>query len=1042
MKDFDETSKATGKKQRNRVPLSCLICKRRKVKCDKVKPACGGCVRNGVAHLCKYLEPTWAGKSPDNGISKTDDRLDIKLSTEYQNLRLQKDKTISDQRSEIENLRRQLEVVHNFDPKDDRVIECLQEVTVLSKLMAESAVSKRKIEIDESTFLIESQRSDDSFEVCMQFFNWVSVVRLDPYVTSLWYKISNLQKAYHLYKENLVTDAPLTSSKLKGSPSNTSCRSGSFRINEVDFTESFSSLSSEHKCPIAQCDLNLSKEQLCSSGTFKKLRLSELTTLTKSPSCGPPEQRDEGLSSDSMLLALLEDIWSVTLNILRGDAILKYDQLVFLLEFYFSNSKCFESLNLIIPFKLEIYATFELRGEVLQLSSAIPTSTNCQDSALYLSLHGIFLSMLSIAAKETLDTIRMQALTKKNDINIKRFKQLFPTEVLFLGLGFSSSKVLAVTEVFLSNISCHAASGNIKNSLPFISCCIIWCLYEIKRPSGWEFLIDSRRNLGRIVDSLFKSVLGKNSYLNIWADPALVNTEKKSTCKYLKELRLVFPNILENLLRLCNLICLGLINPLGRSDQIYVQVERVYRIFEVYGIEDQVAYLETLKGNEYQYFRRRLKQHHLVGKVIVTLRDAILSTREPRVTYSTILSYIDECNLYLNESETQVSNSKLDIELRAITFYLNLLLNQIMVIQAEEQMQKDLVAKYFVNQFVSFSKHLRDIDRQIDSSVLFEGSDSCLQIILEIIKCEINLFVGMLLRLDDNDRFASNLPLISKLRTIYYPLMETNPLTPDASCLARALQKDIILKITSQLELIGEKAISKRDNVKNLQRLWNLYCVFLKHYNKADYAKMHANVLGMRTADDMNSSTKCPIKFTNVDISKIKMHEHNRCPMSHNNPLPSTLSSSDIKNPNNIADVELSSDLSKGIKRKCPFGYDKPTEMCPYSGSINANESNIREAKFEEPAIQVCPFAKNNTTDIQAPLAEQAKTTPVWNPMNAPVAYPAGQLTQSQDPLTHAYFPQDKMWPEISDLDLEILGNGFLFDNVNAMNFSIEDLFR
>lgn len=55
------------KRQRNRVPVSCLACKKRKVKCDKGKPACGGCVRNGVGHLCQYINPPWIDNDASGG---------------------------------------------------------------------------------------------------------------------------------------------------------------------------------------------------------------------------------------------------------------------------------------------------------------------------------------------------------------------------------------------------------------------------------------------------------------------------------------------------------------------------------------------------------------------------------------------------------------------------------------------------------------------------------------------------------------------------------------------------------------------------------------------------------------------------------------------------------------------------------------------------------------------------------------------------------------------------------------------------------------
>lgn len=41
-------------KKRNRIPASCSVCRRRKSKCDRIKPICGSCRKKSIAHLCYY----------------------------------------------------------------------------------------------------------------------------------------------------------------------------------------------------------------------------------------------------------------------------------------------------------------------------------------------------------------------------------------------------------------------------------------------------------------------------------------------------------------------------------------------------------------------------------------------------------------------------------------------------------------------------------------------------------------------------------------------------------------------------------------------------------------------------------------------------------------------------------------------------------------------------------------------------------------------------------------------------------------------------
>ncbi|ABN65670.2 positive regulator of cytochrome C genes CYC1 and CYC7, partial [Scheffersomyces stipitis CBS 6054] len=41
-------------RKRHRIPASCSICRKRKSKCDRVRPVCGTCKKKSIAHLCYY----------------------------------------------------------------------------------------------------------------------------------------------------------------------------------------------------------------------------------------------------------------------------------------------------------------------------------------------------------------------------------------------------------------------------------------------------------------------------------------------------------------------------------------------------------------------------------------------------------------------------------------------------------------------------------------------------------------------------------------------------------------------------------------------------------------------------------------------------------------------------------------------------------------------------------------------------------------------------------------------------------------------------
>ncbi|GMM37739.1 Hap1 protein [Saccharomycopsis crataegensis] len=47
------------KKSRHRIPTSCNVCRKKKVKCDKLRPFCGSCIRSSSCNSCHYEVQPW-----------------------------------------------------------------------------------------------------------------------------------------------------------------------------------------------------------------------------------------------------------------------------------------------------------------------------------------------------------------------------------------------------------------------------------------------------------------------------------------------------------------------------------------------------------------------------------------------------------------------------------------------------------------------------------------------------------------------------------------------------------------------------------------------------------------------------------------------------------------------------------------------------------------------------------------------------------------------------------------------------------------------
>ncbi|GMF05483.1 unnamed protein product [Ambrosiozyma monospora] len=64
------------------MPLSCTVCRKRKVKCDRGRPHCQVCEKYKVTHLCHYQEPSWANTNNDTSPKRSHSQLEGSFSSE------------------------------------------------------------------------------------------------------------------------------------------------------------------------------------------------------------------------------------------------------------------------------------------------------------------------------------------------------------------------------------------------------------------------------------------------------------------------------------------------------------------------------------------------------------------------------------------------------------------------------------------------------------------------------------------------------------------------------------------------------------------------------------------------------------------------------------------------------------------------------------------------------------------------------------------------------------------------------------------------
>lgn len=214
IKNEKDTSKKTRK--RNRVPISCVICRRRKVKCDKKKPQCENCIKNNVQHLCHYLEPKWAQPLPsemqnyniaaaDTGRSEhgedagAGNKGDHSVGNSEQSGNIYREEKLELQK-ELELLKTKIKALEseNTDLKRKKAVSS----NTPKARIKPSDLDEVLDAIFNSNILFIAQESNQyNIPITYQIsvFSWMFIVKNDFYLNDLWMKILKLRRHYEYY---------------------------------------------------------------------------------------------------------------------------------------------------------------------------------------------------------------------------------------------------------------------------------------------------------------------------------------------------------------------------------------------------------------------------------------------------------------------------------------------------------------------------------------------------------------------------------------------------------------------------------------------------------------------------------------------------------------------------------------------------------------------------------------------------------------------------------------------------------------------------
>lgn len=178
------------KKKRNRVPLSCTICRKRKVKCDKTKPHCNQCTKTGVAHLCHYMDQTWAEEAEKE---------------------LTKESELKLLRERVKSLEEMLSNIHSTSSINNSTPISNQ---ASPKIIPESSSDDRyKNDELDLTKQFDMLHLKNNGTIHLGTTHWLAIMRGDPYLKLLWGHIFTLREKlfeWHSQRKNMQSDNSTT----------------------------------------------------------------------------------------------------------------------------------------------------------------------------------------------------------------------------------------------------------------------------------------------------------------------------------------------------------------------------------------------------------------------------------------------------------------------------------------------------------------------------------------------------------------------------------------------------------------------------------------------------------------------------------------------------------------------------------------------------------------------------------------------------------------------------------------------------------------
>lgn len=943
------------KRQRKRVPVSCLNCKKRKVKCDKLRP-CSGCVKNNVGHLCVYVEPVWANNLAEIAAAEAPAVNNERPKDLEYNSGLET--TIAKQESELKCLRAQLAQLRSQKtsvpeptsftldsqglprPPNFSLNECPNAApTMLSPLGLQLWLSLQlnttvvsvltkihpfRSRNNSPTVVINDLYGMKNFADTIEhnnknpppsplsLYSWLNIIRLDPQLTALWYKITNLQKSYHQYKNSLQKQLPTDS-----------------RFVNLSYSANSDSSCKHHTCPVVACEFNTMLEEsdirVPKEGTKSESPPARITL----PGMRPLREEDEDAVD---MLTLLQTMWSKVKQPSLMSSPLIYSQLDFLVRLYFNKTEScpykqailsndVESRNLLQSFELQIRNLFKRDKEEINLNVGVFAS-NISDDQMLISLRVkvVYMSMLCIIVEEATESLRSQnAMSKQYKHS---FSNMFPPS--FFSSSNDSSKLSALAEIIelIKRIGkARTCKNDLQNLLAFLSLVMATLNCLLQHYGKEDLPLNLSESFTTVFQILLDGIEADEGNLQLWCDPSQILFEGgNGTDEETLELRILFCQLWSDLVRIINKISLNFTSILKHTKKLDRQVYDILKAINQAERENvHIKYLDSvfpkISSESSRGLPNTLKVGYLISKSSYRLLNAIHGNpTTSQVSISEVSSLLSQISVWVEDISLSMLPLDKYFELRLMLQYLELFFMTVLIHQGEEIGDVELVSKLIPT---ALSKCL-DINKFLQGSCVQFGKTlnptTILAIIAEALGRMSHLVAGLLIRFRAENQ-GKNTQMPEKQPGVLYYGTKSNTqtkitITVDA--------KDNLIDDTDKTIFLLEKH-APIDIVIKKTKIWKFYTTFIRNSHKMNsesYAKLHSEAL--QSGKFLNV---CPVMpSSNYTVSATRT-ETGGCPVAHDG-ISGLLELRDSRNGTPSISKIISSNRpeSAGAKR-CPVTH-------------------------------------------------------------------------------------------------------------------------